>query len=265
MSGDRREALEIVFTLGYESTDEFEIGSTKFSQLVKVKGISATDALRIIISVMRQSGMAMEFKENGQGKSISADSYLKRVEKRGKLSDIVAGGLLFRFGQVTALKHSFVRVEEIEAGSAISWENWLNPFLAEDGFTQAWVSDVEYDYWQNAKDPLDYDVAGRSYKHLSMKSNGLPPPVERLEIDTSRNPGRWLLKSGYREAIGSTMWLSDLFWSYVGKNREKLLSADWLDVQIVDNGVAKIVSSEHCFCDETTEDVQRKLRAILYG
>jgi hypothetical protein len=87
-----------------------------------------------------------------------------------------------------------------------------------------------------------------------------------LEIDISNNPGRWISKSGYREAIGSTMWLSPLFWNQVGINsKEDELSANGFDVQYLDNGVIKVVAAERCFCDETTEEVQRKLRSILYS
>jgi hypothetical protein len=190
---------------------------------------------------------------------------LKHVEKQGKWSRVVeAGGLSFRFGHVPALKHSFVIIEEINAGSAVSWESWVKPFFAEESFIQAWVSDVEYDHWQNAKDPLEYEAAGRSYRHLPTKLNGLPPPLEQLEIDTSKNPGRWSLQSGYIEAIGSTMWLGALFWKHVGENRkDALLSASWLEV--VENGITQVVSSAHCFFDVTTEDIQRKLRSVLYG
>ena len=128
------------------------------------------------------------------------------------------------------------------------------------------MSDVEYDYWQNAKDPLQYKSQGRSYAHLPMKSNGFPPPVEQMEIDTSNNPGRWSFQSDYIEAIGATMWLSGLFWKHIGENRkDALLSTSGFEAQIVENGIMKVVSSEYCFCDETTEDVQRKLRSVLYG
>lgn len=268
MNEHRREKLDIVFELDCESdTDEVEIGSIKFSQFRQVRGFTAADALRLIISIMRQFGMTMEFKENGKGKSIAVESCLKHVEKQGKWSrDLEVDGLSFRFGHVPALRHSFVIIEEINAGSAVSWERWVKPFLAEKSFIQAWVSDVEYDHWQNAKDPLEYEAAGRSHRHLPKKSNELPPPLEQLEIDTSQNPGRWSLQSGYIEAIGSMMWLGASFWKHVGENRKTaLLSASWLNVKPVGDGVTQVIASERCFCDETTEDMQFKLRSVLYG
>lgn len=263
----RREKLKIVFELNCESgTDEVEIGPIKFSQFVLIRSITAAHALCLIVSIMRQLGMPMEFKENGEGKSIPVESYLKHVEKSERWSiPVEAGGLLFQFGNVCSLNHSFVIIEEINAGAAVSWEHWIQPFLAEASFLQAWVADVEYDYWQNARDPIEYEAAGRSYAHLPTKSNGLPPPLTQTEIDTSNNPGRWCLKSGYIEAIGSTMWFSKSFWALVGDaSRNALLSAKWLDVQFLGDGITKIISAEHCFCDVSTKDIQDKLRAALY-
>lgn len=261
----RREKLHVVFRLDSEpDQDEIQIGTNTLGQLAKVGGISDILALRMIIETMRKFGVT-EFNDHGQ--QISADSYLKKVAKQGKWSrPVEAGGMSFRFGHVVALKHSFISIEEVIAGSAISWADWVEPFLAVDGFVQAWLSDVEYDYWQNARDPLQYQAVGRSYSNLSMKSNGLPPPLEQVEIDTSSNPGRWALQSGYVEAIGATMWLGMPFWESVGKNRkDALLSEDRLTVRSVGRDIVQVVASEQCFFDEATKDKQNALRAALYG
>jgi hypothetical protein len=265
MSGHRRERLDIAFELDGGDTEEIQIGANRLGRIVRANGISDIQALRMIVGAMQQFDMTMEFSD--QGKQISVESYLKQVEKQGKWSRAVeAGGLSIRFGRVPALKHGFISIEEMNAGSVVSWVDWVKPFLAVDSFVQAWVSDVEYDHWQNAKDPLQYEAAGRSYAHLPTKSNGLPPPLEQIEIDTSNNPGRWSLQSGYIEAIGSIMWLGAPFWKYVGENcKAALFSASWLDVQPVGNAVTQVIASEHCFCDGTTEDIQRKLRSVLYG
>jgi hypothetical protein len=266
MSGHRREKLSMVFKLDCErDAEEIQIGENRLGRSVVAGGINDIQALQMIVRIMQQFGMAMEF--NDQGKKITVDSYLKQVEQQGKWSRAIeAGRLSFRFGRVPELKHSFISIEEVNAGSAVSWVDWVNPFLVDDSFVQAWVSDVEYDYWQNAKDPLEYEAAGRSYTHLPTKSNGLAPPLEQIEIDTSNNPGRWSLQSGYVEAVGSVMWLGKSFWQSVGENRkDALLSASWLDAQPIANGVIQVIASEHCFCDKATEVTQDNLRAILYG
>jgi len=265
MTERRREKLHLVFRLDCERDQtELQTDTATLGQLVKVGGIGDVQALRTVIAIMRKFGVT-EF--NDQGKKISADSYLKKVEKQGKWSTSVeAGGMSFRFGHVVALKHSFITIEEITAGSTLSWADWVEPFLAVDGFVQAWLSDVDYDYWQNAKDPLQYQALGRSYSNLPMKSNGLPPPLEQVEIDTSSNPGRWVLQSGHVEAIGATMWLGSSFWEIVGENRkDALLSADGFTIRSVGHGVIQVIASEQCFCDEATTDKQNRLRAVLYG
>ena len=265
MKEHRRAKLKVVFKLDCErDPDEIQIGTNTLGQLVKVGGISDSQALRTIIVTMRKFGVT-EF--NDHGKQISSDLYLKKIEKQGKWSrSVEAGGMSFRFGHVVALKHSFISIEEVTVGSSVSWANWVEPFLAVDGFVQAWLSDADYDYWQNARDPLQYQAVGRSYSNLPMKSNGLPSPLEQVEIDTSSNPGRWSLQSGHVEAIGATMWLGMPFWEIVGENRkDALLSADGFAVRSVGHDVIQIIASEQCFCDESTKDKQNRLRAVLYG
>ena len=74
MNGHRPEKLKIVFALDCESgTNEVEIGQIKFTEFVQAKCITAISALRIIISVMRQLNIPMEFKDYGQGKSIPVE------------------------------------------------------------------------------------------------------------------------------------------------------------------------------------------------
>ena len=114
----------------------------------------------------------------------------------------------------------------------------------DDGDYDAWVMecagpmnivmgrtyDDEYDYWQNAKDPALYSTAGRSIEGLPLRSNGFPEPLERLEIDTSRNPGRPVLRGGYIECVGSTMWLGPSFWSLTGADPSAVRAVRWLNI-----------------------------------
>lgn len=266
MSARQREKLSIVFRLNWhEAVEELQIGTNKIARHEPTGGISVARALQMIISCMRQSGMPEEFSENG--KKFSVESYLQRVEREGKWSrTIEAGGLSFRFGRVPALKQAFISIEEIVVGSTDSWGDWVVPFLEEESFVQAWISDVEYDHWQNAKDPIEYEAAGRTYDHLPTKTNGLPPPLEQLEIDTSHNPGRWSLHPGYVEAVGAKMWLGKLFWGSVDESRRTaLLEASWLRTEIVGNGVIHVVAAEQSFCDGRTEDIQNGIRVLLFG
>lgn len=262
----KREKLTVVFRIdAYQRSDEVNDDKNLFDRVIVGNHLEDIQALQKIVEIMRQLQLKMVF--NDAGKEISVEEYLKAVKQKGRWSRTVeSGGLSFRFGRVLSLNHSFLIVEEISAGSVISWLKWAEPFLLEKSFVQAWVSDVEYDYWQNAKDPLEYKAGRREYVHLRTKSNGLPPPLEQTEIDISENPGRWSLQPGYIEAVSSTMWLGELFFESVGKNRkDALFSADWLDVRAITDNVTQVVSSACCFHDTSTTGIQNNLRAILYG
>jgi hypothetical protein len=81
-------------------------------------------------------------------------------------------------------------------------------------------------FWQNAEDLLQYPSVGRSWQHLPMKSNGLPPPREQSIIDILDNPGRWSLHVGFIEAIGAVMWSGERFWQVRGEVAVSFLSGD---------------------------------------
>ena len=100
-----------------------------------------------------------------------------------------------------------------------------------------------------------------------MKSNGLPPPLDQMEIDTSGNPGRNVLRQGYIEAIGSTMWLGSLFWERTGV--DKFASIPLLESQgfnVYDCGkFFKVITSDEVFSDGSNLEKQCTLRRILFG
>lgn len=60
----------------------------------------------------------------------------------------------------------------------------------------AWLADLQYDFWQNAHDPLQYTARNRTFDHLPKKANGLPYPLQQTITDTSSNPGRHVLRKG---------------------------------------------------------------------
>lgn len=263
MSSCRREKLDIVFMLDREHQQEMQVAAHSLGRYIKVGGIPDERALQVIIGTMQSLGIS-EFNENG--KKISAESCLKKITKQGKWSrPLEAGGLLFRFGHVVAHKYSFLSIEEADPCSDVSWIDWVKPFLAENSFVQAWVSDIDFDFWQNANDPLQYQAEGRSYLGLPMKSNGLPPPLDQMEIDTSNNPGRWISRLGYIEAVGAVMWLGMPFWREVGvSHKERLFATDWLDLRSFENDILQVTAHEHSFRDAATTEKQKKLRSLLY-
>jgi len=169
------------------------------------------------------------------------------------------------YGHVANSGISLVFMESCVSDEADA-ETWVKPFLALPSFRQARLYDNDYEHWQNAEDPLEYRVAGKSYKHLPMRSNGLPPPLEQMVIDISRNPGRRRIRQGFVEFVGSVMWLGEPFWSAAGVSRDLLLTQDWLQVDELPGGAVRIRAAEEPFTTDTGDsgEIQRKLRALLY-
>ena len=133
-------------------------------------------------------------------------------------------------------------------------------FLDLDG-RQGHIHDAEYYHWQNAHDPLQYEAAGKTTDGLPLIDNGLPPPLNQLIVDTSRNPGRRYLRDGFQEAISSPMWLSKDCCG-VTIDLAKLSGAGFT---VVDRDRYVVVSGlESPFTKDTGKE-QENLRGLLYS
>lgn len=143
-------------------------------------------------------------------------------------------------------------------------DNWVNELSTELPITHAWVSDGEYDHWQNAEDPLQYRGTGRTFEHLPMRSNGLPPPLEQMVIDISNNPGRRLLHVGYIEAVGSPMWFGSRFWELTGADKNLVLAESWVNGRELSGGLVRIEPSREPFSSIDSAAMQEQLRNLLY-
>lgn len=261
----RAEELTLVFMLK-EPVDSAEasFNADKVKFQPRNGAIEPIHALNLLIGTMQLLGIEAAFSDGR--KTVSTTALLKRVAAKGTWGHLETAALSFQYGIAGSYDHCFVSIRERVASAAGDWNAWVTPFIALDGFIEAWVADVEYNHWQNVKDPIEYEIAGRDFSKLPLIPNGLPPPLEQMEIDTSRNPGRWVLRSGYVEAIGSIMWLSELFWRRVGWHRKDCLnSAEWISASELENEVVRIQVSKRCFVSEETADIQNRLRACLYG
>ena len=265
MTHGRTEELKLVFALN-DPTDSLEVilGANKVKFQPRTGSVAPIDALNLLIDRMQLLGIDATFIEGR--KTISLAALRKRVETKGTWGHLETVGLSLQYGVAGSYDHCFVSIREKVANAAGDWDTWATPFVSLDGFVEGWVADVEYNHWQNANDPIEYEAAGRDFSLLPMKSNGLPPPLEQMEIDTSRNPGRWVLRSGYVEAIGTTMWLSELFWRRIGRDgKRRVNSTEWLRTNESVNGILKLRIPERGFISEETADIQIRLRACLYG
>lgn len=262
----KREKLEIVFSAtSIEGGREVVAAESRLERLLPLRGIEDAHLLELVLEVMRQLAMPLEFTH--RGKKYRGEDFRRLIEGQGKWGGPTeAGGLSFCTGVIPTFKQSFLVIEQTSGNSMASWDDWMSPFLEQSGFIQAWLSDVDYDFWQNAKDPLLYQSAGRSTESLPKISNGLPFPLEQDEIDISKNPGRRILRSGYVEAVGSVMWLSDPFWRTVGESKRIAAAhASWIQAELVGSSVLKLVTAPVCFQDVSTAGIQNELRHLLYG
>jgi hypothetical protein len=191
----------------------------------------------------------------------------KAIEASGRDHfEVEIGGGVITYGHAANFAVSLVFVENFVSDEANA-ETWVRPFLALPSFRQARVYDHDYEHWQNAEDPLHYRVAGKSYEHLPMRSNGLPPPLEQMVIDISRNPGRREIRQGFVEFVGSVMWLGESFWPAAGVKKDRLRAQSWLQVDELPSGTVRIRAAAEPFTTSAGQagDIQGKLRALLYA
>lgn len=266
MERNRQEKLELVFTLSPDSGDRsvitenprIEVGERRHGAL------TAIDALETILLILRTLQLEALFQSHG--KPIQLKKLLTSAKDTDRVNQIETAGLSFRYGAIADAEHCYVEIREKIPGASIDWDLWAAPFVKSPHFVQAWVADVEYDKWQNAQDPIIYKAANRDYSALPMRTNGLPPPLQQMVVDISHNPGRWSLRSGYVEAVGSVMWLSDIFWSYVGlHNKKRLAALNPIEIRQITENVIRLCVSESTFTEASSPEVQDRLRKVLYG
>lgn len=265
MSIERMEKIKIIFSLDdFSDVTESAIGNIVFSGGKRGDYAFDLKILGKVFYVLDNFYSAINVLE--QGRKISIGKFFEKIKKEEKrVGKIELEGFSIRFGRAASMHQAFLIIEQKKIDASMVWERWVSPFLSEENFVQAWVSDVEFDFWQNATDLLEYEVAGVSYMGLPLRSNGLPPPLEEMEVDVSQNPGRWSLNKGFVEAIGTSMWLGPLFWNYVGDRREKLKSVKWLRLVELSRGVIFLEVPGIHFFDLSTAHIQYELRKILYA
>lgn len=76
------------------------------------------------------------------------------------------------------------------------------------------LADGAFEYWQNAADLSAYRGHPERLAGCSLVDDGLPPPLARQVVDTSRNPGRRVIRQddSLVEGVGHVMWFgTDVF------------------------------------------------------
>ncbi|OCR25647.1 hypothetical protein AFK24_07940 [Pseudomonas syringae] len=145
-------------------------------------------------------------------------------------------------------------------------QSLIEALIDESGFVQARIYDAEYDRWQNAESLTLFEVECVEHAHLPKKSNGLPFPLTQEIVDISKNPGRWVLRNGYIEAVGAFMWVSKSLLQVVGVDEKTLMDVDCFAVEDLGGGL-KIAAYDQCFTSAVGEQAERQvlLRKFLFN
>lgn len=193
----------------------------------------------------------------------NVSSKIKGLSKPHFLLD-VADGKIF-YGHLRNFDHSLVTIKRL-VSDIEGADEWVTPFLSSDGFIQAWVVDEEYNFWQNADDPIEYTAKGKSYAGLPTRSNGFPYPLKKDVIDTSNNPGRRVIRQGYAECVGAVMWFGDEFMNRTGLSEEVFYLNGWLNAEKVYDRVVRIQVAEEAFTTARGKQgrLQKKIRSLLF-
>jgi hypothetical protein len=231
----------------------------------KYKTLDSELAMRRVAEIFARYGITSpEFELSGRKlRTPRLISKLKAAANR--IFDIAGPGYEFILASLPKFQLDFLIIRSTSEAT-VSWDDWVSGFVGDGDFVMAWVVDVDYDHWQNAKDPQEYEVVGKSYAQLPLRSNEMPYPLHRMEIDTSRNPGRWRFGIGYIEAVGATMWLGSSFWELTSADCTKLENVPWLKRFEQTPNVFKIQAADACFATGEGQigERQSQLRSLLF-
>jgi hypothetical protein len=145
-------------------------------------------------------------------------------------------------------------------------QSLIEALINVSSFVQARVYDAEYERWQNAENLTLFEAECIEHAHLPKKSNGLPFPLTQEIVDISKNPGRWVLRAGYIEAVGAFMWVSKSLLQVMGVNEKKLMDVDCFSIEDL-GSVVKIAAYDRCFTSAVGAEAERQalLRKVLFN
>ncbi len=170
------------------------------------------------------------------------------------------------YGTPRRYDHDLLRLQWCKSRDN-NYDSLIKAFSEAMPFLMAWEFDYEYNFWQNAHDPIQYESFGRSYEGLPMVTRSTTPPFDKdLVIDTSHNLGRRLLRKGYVEAVGATMYFGDAFWTRTGSKKEEIRALTFLQDECEIGRATRFTFHKKNFTTDQGKEgiVQRILRSTLY-
>lgn len=181
--------------------------------------------------------------------------------------EVTGTGFSFQYGQNGGQNYDSVFIDGM---SSLLTEEFCDELVKEtigkdENFLQAHLIDKKYQHLQNIFDPLQFKALGLSMDGLPMKSNGLPFPLEQKIVDTSQNPGRFVLGQGYVEVAAAVMWFGQKFWGKVNNTAQKAIELLPSDVTLEHDVCWKLQSCTGPFVDQSTAEIQNQIRKALFG
>lgn len=227
-------------------------------------GIDTEKLWQLIFSVIRFEGVE-EPSYQLVDRIIPTDEMGSALRSREHFG-ILGMAYSFDYCPVEQFDHCLLTVQPLKECQRRDWDRWVASLGSLESFINARIYDVEYEFWQNAQDVLEYESNGRNYGSLAMVSNGLPFPLTKQIIDISRNPGRRILRRGFVEGVGSTMWIGPNFIKRTQTRLQKLRDWQFCQVTPFDGNLFKIKIQEACFdCGGGRQGLlQNQLRQLLY-
>ncbi len=229
-----------------------------FEAVFPFGALPADDVARLCLTTLRIDPAA---RVRLYEKEVNQRAMCREAQRRQHF-DVEVSGYRLEWSGVNNNDLAFLNATGTKEGEPLALVSSLSEKMP---LTTARLYDDEYEHWQNAHDPLQYDAVGRSMEGLPMKKNDLPPPLDKMIVDTSRNPGRRILRDGYVEAVGHRMWLGSEFFRRVpGTRRDAIISASALKVTELREDLLDIVAHDEPFIDSSTADLQDRLRRLLF-
>lgn len=232
--------------------------------IYQYKSIECVDIWIALCSILKQESLLSERYDIDEIESQTINKIEKTLRKETNFG-IKDQLFSFSFGAVgnARLQQLIITQEKV---MELNWDIWIEKLSNYGIFIYAWKFDGNYSYWQSERQIDSFQICNVPYEHLPMKPSGDPLPFAQIVIDTSKNPGRNVFRTGYVEAVGSTMWLSNEFFSLTGANKEKLISSDWLKISEIKPGIIKIKAQEECFTQSESKEaeLQNRMRDLLY-
>lgn len=241
------------------------MSGVKLEIIYKRNEISIEQVIKVFSRYLNNTGLPSTCHVDFCGKKILLGSLLSKYQKSRKaFFNLKTGTVSVRCVQISAYEQILMEIL-FEAGVADDvYDCIVQLFLDEAIFVQSWLSDADYEKWQNTKDIRLYEIEGKSTRGLTFVEN-TQTTTRPAEIDTSNNLGLRKLEKSYVKAIGSTMWLGPAFWSLAKADRSTVEAEFHCDMKVLEGDVVRIEVASLPFTESSCKDIQLKLWRFLFN